>query len=104
MGQLLILSVSYLSSRYHFVSVNNLNSNLRPVNTGVSQGSILRPLLFFVHVNDLPCSTTTSLGLFADDSCLVLCSTSILSLTQICNNELHNLKSWYDANYLQSFL
>ena len=83
------LIVSYLSSRYHFVSVNNLISNLRPVNIGVPQGSILGPPLFFVYVNDLPNSTTTSLCFFADATCLVLCSPSIPSLTQICSNELH---------------
>ena len=84
------LIVSYLSSHYQFVSVNNLNSNLRPVDIGVPQGSILGPLLFFVYVNGLPNSTTNP-RLFADDICLVLSSPSIPSLTQTCNNKLHNL-------------
>ena len=95
------LIVSYLSSRYQFVSVNNLNSNLRPVNIGVPQGSILGPLLFLIYVNDLSNSTTISPRLFADDTSLVLSSPSIPSLRQTCNNELCNLKSWCDANYLQ---
>ena len=95
------LVVSYLSSRYQFVVVNNLDSNLRPVNIGVPQGSILGPLLFLVYVNELPNSATTSPRLFADNTCLVLNSPSIPSLTQTCNNELSNLKSWCDANYLK---
>ena len=84
------LILSYLSSRYQFVSVNSLNSNLRPANIGVPQGSILGPLLFFVYVNNLPNLTTTSSRLFADDTCLVPISPSVPSLTQICNYELHN--------------
>ena len=95
------LIVSYLSSRCQFVSVNNLNFSLIPVNTGVPQGSILGPLLFLVYVNDLPNSTTTSPRLFAHDTCLVISSTSIPSLTQIFNNDLYNLKSLCYANYLQ---
>ena len=95
------LTVSYLSSRYQFVSVNNLNSNLIPVNIGVPQGSILRPLLFLVYVNDLPNSTTTSPRLFAHDTYLVLSSPSKPSPTQICKNEVYNLKSCCDANYFQ---
>ena len=95
------LILSYVSSRNQFVSVNNLNFNLRPVNIGILQGSILRPLLFLVYVNDLPNSTTTSPRLFADATRLVLSSPSIPSLTQTCNNELCNLKSWCNANYLQ---
>ena len=52
-------------------------------------------------MNDRPNSTTTSPLLFADDTCLVLSSPSIPSLTQTCYNELRNLKSWCDAIYLQ---
>ena len=95
------LIVSHLSSCYQFVSVNNLDSNLRPVNIGIPQGSILGPVLFLVYENELPNSTTTSPRLFADDTCLVLSSLLIPSLTQICNNKLHNLKSRCEANYLQ---
>ena len=94
------LIASYLSSRYQFISVNNLNSNLRPVDIGVPQGSISGPLLFLVYMNDLPNLTTTSPRQFADDTRLVLSSPSIPSLTQTCNNELRNLKLWCDANYL----
>ena len=70
-GPAFSLVLSYLSSRYQFVSVNSLNSNLRPVNIGVPQSSILGPPLFFVYVNNLPNLTTTSPRLFADDTCLV---------------------------------
>ena len=52
-------------------------------------------------MNDLPNSKTTSPRLFADDTCLARSSSLISSFAQICNDELHCLKRWCDANYLQ---
>ena len=48
---------SYLSKRKQFISYNDLKTEMKIVKCGTPQGSILRPLLFIIFVNDLNNST-----------------------------------------------
>ena len=72
-GELLNLLENYLTDRYQRVVLNGQTSSWAPVLAGVSQGSILGPLLFLIYINDLPNDFKSNAKLFADDTSVYSC-------------------------------
>ena len=80
---------SYLTNRQQQVMCQNVLSNVKYINIGVPQGSILGPLLFFIYVNDFPqCITKGKTIMFADDTNLFFTDKCYNSVFKKANQEL----------------
>ena len=66
-GTLFEILKSSLQDRKQCVRINGQYSDAANVTSGVSQGSILGPLLFVIHVNDIPELFIGLCNLFSDD-------------------------------------
>ena len=88
---------NFLSDRSQRVIVEGSTSDLKPVTSGVPQGSVLGPLLFLVYINDLNKDISSDIRLFADDTVLyreILNSDDHFAL----QNDLNLIEKWCIAN------
>ncbi|MCG8078525.1 MAG: reverse transcriptase family protein, partial [Candidatus Thiodiazotropha taylori] len=91
----------FLDNRKQSVVTNGTSSSSIPVSSGVPQGSVLGPILFLVYINDLPEQVRSRVRLFADDTAMYLCISS-LSEANILQKDLIKLEQWekdWDMNF-----
>ena len=94
------LLTSYLSERHICVKMDGKVSSLHLLDHGVSQGSILEPLLFLLYISDLPKASNFETTLFADDTNLHLSHINIDSLQSRVQQEMMKASNWMISNKL----
>ena len=81
---------SYLSNRKFFMTLENTFSDAELINCGVPQGSILRPLLFLIYINDLP-QALNETGSYVDDTCIFYQDKDVEKIERVLNKEFSSL-------------
>jgi len=92
----------YLNNRKQQVRFNHIWFELLTTEYGVPQGSVLKPLLFIVYINDIieVCPEGCNIKKFADDT-LIYVSGESADLEVKLNTAFNMIKHWMNINKLK---
>ena len=88
---------SFLCNRNMRVIIDGESSREAKVTSGVPQGTVLGPILFLCHINDLPEAVSSEVRLFADDCLLYRVIRTINDHIQL-QRDLTALEQWAKLN------
>jgi hypothetical protein len=71
-----------------------LYSELKFINAGVPQGSVLGPVLYLLHINDLPRTLYSTTAMFADDTAVMAVGECNENLTKKLQSSLNKIAIW----------
>ncbi|GFX84243.1 RNA-directed DNA polymerase from mobile element jockey [Trichonephila clavipes] len=94
---LIYLLNSYISDRSFTVKINRTFSQLKKINAGVAQGSILAPTLFNLYVNDIIKHSNTIICMYADDTAILSRHRNLDTLVENINEHLAHLETWFSV-------
>jgi hypothetical protein len=81
--------------------VSRYRSSCREIKQGVPQGSALGPLLFLLHINDLPLNVHCAiLVMFADDINVLIMDSDVCALQRKIDRVIAELEMWCNRNDL----
>ncbi len=83
----------FLKNRDQCIVVDGVKYELVSVDSGVLQGTVLGPILFLLHINDLPDMVSSQVRLFADGCLLYRRITSIIDQVYL-QEDLNSLVEW----------
>ena len=99
-GKIGIWIDNFLTERTQIVLANGAQSSEARVTSGIPQGTVLRPLLFLMMINDLPQSVTdSSVSIFADDTRLKKNIKNVDDIEKL-QDDINKVYEWQENNNL----
>ena len=90
---------SYLSNLNQFISINRYDTGLAAIKCDIPQGSVIGPLLFLLHINDLNQAIKfPKVHLIADNTNLLCQSNFSKKVNKLVHADLKHLVNWLSAN------
>jgi hypothetical protein len=88
-------------NRKQLIKLNGSTSEVKPINTGVPQGSNLGPLLFLIYINDIVSYLPdVVVNLYADDILIYVIGSNPLHLKNTLQSGVDKIVSWFANNKL----
>ena len=95
------LIINYLANRRHRVKITGTWNHWATINRGVPHGSVLRPLLFNIFLNDLfYVNMTSEIANYADDNHLYYEDKCCNVLRNVLENDVLSATARFDNNYM----
>lgn len=85
---------SYLEDRSFFVKINDKQSDLNTIQSGVPQGSILGPILYLIFTADIPSTNNAILATYADDTAILASHTDPATASTNLQENLIQIQQW----------
>ena len=93
--------LSYLSDRWQRTNINLSVSSWSELLQDIPQGSVLRPLLFNISINDLFYFLTCDICNFADDTAPYVCNSSLEFVLEKLEEYSALAKEWFKINEMK---
>ena len=92
---------SYVTNRLQRCKINNSFSERKKISAGVSQGSILGPLLFNIFINDISLFLQKcDLAIYVDDSTMYVSDKRVSTIIDSLSQEFLILSKWFYDNFI----
>lgn len=75
---------------------NNTYSEMRRLDCGVPQGSVLSPILYAIFVSDMPKPKDVELALYADDTAILSSSRQVEVIGKRLQAALNEIQNWFE--------
>ena len=100
-GKCFNLLHNYLDNRQQYTIFDNEKSDLRDIQYGVPQGSVLGPLLFLIYINDIVKSSSNGhFVLFADDTNIFVVGQTKKDVYEKANKVINDVNLYMLSNQL----